>query len=88
VKHPSQVIILAEDRRQQNLFRRFLLRCGVRSGQMRFSPLSAGKGCGEQWVRAAYPKEVQACRSRNAGASTGLIVIIDADNNPLERRKD
>ena len=81
-------IILAEDREQQNLVRRYLERCGHGTG-VRFEPLPAKGpgGSGEKYVRDHYTKQVQACRSAlGRRASALLIVIIDADTETTQRR--
>jgi hypothetical protein len=40
----SQVVVLAEDARQQSLVRRYLYRLGYESHDIRFEKLPAGKG--------------------------------------------
>ena len=71
--------MLAEDKRHQNLIRRFLDRAGFGYHLVRFADLPSGRGCGEQWVRDRYVREVGALRLRSSRASTALIVAIDAD---------
>jgi hypothetical protein len=81
-------IILAEDREQQNLVRRYLERCGHGAG-LRLVPLPAKGpgGSGEKYVRDHYPHQVQACRSSlGRRASALLIVIIDADMETTQHR--
>jgi hypothetical protein len=84
----SQVVVLAEDARQQSLVRRYLYRLGYESHDIRFEKLPAGKGCGEQWVRERYAGAVCAYRARSAKAATALIVVIDADLDSVDRRAD
>ena len=81
---PSEVIVLVEDNRQQQIIRRYLRRIGLETHAMRFMlPLS---GSGEQWVREQFPVELTAYRRRSARAETKLIAVIDADNfTPPER---
>lgn len=83
---PSQVIVLAEDARHQRFVRHFLYRKGFSTHEIRLEPLPSGKGCGEQWVRERYPTAVQAYRERSARAKTALVVVIDADTDPVDRR--
>jgi hypothetical protein len=83
---PSQVVVLAEDNRQQQLVRRYLRRCGLEPHAMRLLPCPAGSGSGEQWVRERFLEEVKAYRRRSAHAKTALIVIIDADNLSVQAR--
>lgn len=44
------------------------------------------QGCGEQYVREEYPKELNLIRSINYN-SISLFVCIDADTETLEKRK-
>lgn len=84
----SQVIILAEDQEHQNLVWHYLKRCTVyrdRMGRVRKAALPGKKGCGSQYVREQFPREVQACRSRHA--NTLLIAITDADNLSVDERE-
>jgi hypothetical protein len=83
---PSEVIILAEDERQQRFARKFLQRAGLENHQMRFTPVPAGHGSGEQWVRKNYVKEVAAYRSRATRARSALLVFIDADQMSVANR--
>ena len=50
-------------------------------------PLPSGRGCGEQWVRERYTASVRAHRARSARAESALIVAIDADITPVNRRQ-
>ena len=84
---PSEVIVLAEDSRQQQLIRRYLRRCGLEQRMIRLVPCPEGSGSGEQWVREQFPVEVKAYRNRCRRAKTALIVIIDADNFSVSERK-
>jgi hypothetical protein len=70
---PSQVIILVEDNRHQQLILRYLRRVGLELHAMRFVPSPPGTGSGEQWVREQFAQEVAAYRSRRAHAETKLI---------------
>jgi hypothetical protein len=82
---PSLVVVLAEDRRQQEFIRRFLTRL-YSPRQIRLAPLPSG-GSGEQWVRKHYSIEVKAFRTRAAKAKTALIVAIDADTGTVDTRQ-
>lgn len=82
-------IILAEDKEQQNLVRRYLERCGhdTRSLRLVALPAKASGGSGEKYVRDHYPQEVRACRhSLGRRASALLIVVIDADLKSTQQR--
>jgi len=85
----ANLIILAEDKEQQNLVRRYLERCGHDTRTMRFVPLPAraSGGSGEKYVRDHYPAEVQACRSSlGKRASALLALMVDADRETTQRR--
>jgi hypothetical protein len=83
VARVSQVIVLAEDERQQRLIYRYLDRFKLQR-VTRFEPPPSGRGSGEQWVRERYPDSVRAFRRRHA--DTALIVMIDADTGDVSRR--
>ena len=83
---PSQVIVLVEDNRHQQLILRYLRRVGLELHAMRFVPSPSGAGSGEQWVREQFAQEVAAYRSRRAHAETKLIVVIDADTHNFQER--
>jgi hypothetical protein len=78
------VIVLVEDKRQQQLIFRYLRRIGLEPHAMRFLLPSAGSG--EQWVRERFPVEVREYRRRSARATTKLIAVIDADNFTVQQR--
>lgn len=83
----ANIFVLVEDREQQNLVRRYLELCGQNVKRVRFEPLPAGAGSGEQYVREHYAAQVRAfryCRGRRASAL--LIVMVDADMISVEAR--
>jgi hypothetical protein len=83
----ANIVVLAEDREQQNLVRRYLERCGHNLLQCRFSSLSGRGGSGEKYVRDNYTKEVRACRSSwGRRTSALLVVIVDADTESAQHR--
>jgi hypothetical protein len=81
---PSEVIVLVEDVRQQQIVRRYLRQMGLEAHAMRFELPSAGSG--EQWVREQLPVEVLEYRRRRTRAETKLIIVTDADNLTLAER--
>jgi hypothetical protein len=81
---PSEVIVLVEDARQQQIIRRYLRQVGLNTHSMRFELPSSGSG--EQWVRERFVVEVAAYRNRRARAETKLIIMLDADNLTLHER--
>src|SRR6202035_3933017 len=82
----SRVIILAEDQRHQRFARHYLTRLGYQNHEIQNEDLPSGRGCGEQWVRTRYAKNVLAFRNRAVRAETALIVVIDANNGDIGRR--
>jgi hypothetical protein len=72
---PSLVIVLVEDKRQQQFIFRYLRRIGLDTHAMRF--LLPSSGSGELWVREQLPKELREYRRRMARAETKLIAVID-----------
>ena len=62
---------------------RYLRKRGLRT---RIESSPAGKGSAESWVRKRFAKEVTAYRTRQAKASTALIVVIDADTHTVQER--
>ncbi len=78
--------ILCEDKLTHCFIRRFLISQGVNARKINALPLPAA-GCGEQYVRAQYPKQLRYLRS-NSYVSNILVVAIDADfNTCMERQK-
>lgn len=80
----SQVIILAEDRRTQNLAYHLLVRLGYEKGKIRKEALPAGKGAGNNYVLKNYVSQVKAAQKRAAG--TILLVHLDADTETVAQR--
>jgi hypothetical protein len=85
---PSLIFVMVEDKRQQQLIYRFLVRVGVRLHQLRFQLSPSGRGSAEQWVRESFARQAASCRARNARASSGMLVLIDADNRTVQDRLD
>lgn len=83
---PSLVVVLAEDERHQRFARYYLQKLGFRQHAIRLLALPAGRGCGEKWVREQYADAVRAYRRRSASAKSALVVVIDADSSPVEKR--
>ncbi len=83
---PSLIYVLAEDQRQRQLLYRFLRKSGVRSHQMQFELSPSGQGSAEKWICDNFARQAGKCRVRNARASTGMIVMIDADRRSMKAR--
>ncbi len=88
-EHPSAIVILAEDQEHQNLVWHYLKNCPqykIKMRDVRKVDLPGGRGCGSQFVREQFPKQVAACRERYLKPL--LIVITDADNlSAVEREQ-
>lgn len=85
---PSLVLVLAEDQRHKQFIYRFLVKAGIGRHQMRIEVSPSGQGSAEQWVRNNFARQVRKCRSRSAGASTGMFVLLDADNQSVREHMD
>lgn len=82
----ATIIILAEDLRQANFARRWLIRMGHEARSIRTRICPAGSGAGEQYVREHYPGELAEQRRRAAKHKSALVVLIDADTGPVVLR--
>jgi hypothetical protein len=84
VERIAEIVVLAEDLRQANLLRHYLIRCGHhrRNIVLRLAP--RGKGSGEQYVRERYPIEVAYCRHRVHFRKAALATVLDADTGSVE----
>lgn len=86
----SMYIILCEDKLQWDFVYSFLTRFNsVDKRQISLPRYPGGKGCGERKVREKYADQVKACRDRlmRKRAKTALIVVIDADVDTVENRR-
>jgi hypothetical protein len=79
----TDVLVLAEDKCQQNFAYHYLRSLGVDTRRIRKLSLPLG-GSGEQYVRGRYPEQVGFCRQRD---HRNLVVAVDADLETVETRK-
>lgn len=79
-------VILCEDLQSRVFVYRALLRRGYNKRRIRLVPVPDGQGAGEQHVVLSYAEEVRVHRSRAARMKAALLVHIDADTLPIERR--
>lgn len=79
------VYVLAEGKRDQRFIRKFLQGIGVGPREMTFAPISDGRGSGKQSVLQSFADEVRAYRRRNSHTATSLVVMMDADNQSVDR---
>jgi hypothetical protein len=80
------IIVRCEDLQQRCFIYRYLLKKGFQKHGIDIENSPKGKGAATQWVLQQYPSEVQAHRSGPPSAR-GLISIIDADVDSVEKRK-
>ena len=78
-------IVLCEDKLTHCFIRRFLIAQGINGRKIVSLPLPAD-GCGEQYVRMQFPKQLRALRSKSFDSNV-LIVAIDADKKTVQERK-
>jgi hypothetical protein len=83
VPNRIRIVLLCEDRTQENFFRRICKRL-VRSLTVRIAP--KGHGSAEQWVRDNFAKELKAYRSYGR-ERVGLVVVVDGDVEGVVARK-
>src|SRR5438445_785724 len=83
----AKIVVLVEDRNQENLLRYYLQRRGHDNRNMRIQKLPGGRGSGEQFVREKYASEVRAIRSQLNRTKACLIAMIDADSGLVEDRR-
>lgn len=80
----SEIIVLCEGSADERFVRRFLALRGYDLRKVYTRKYPAGRGCGEQFVRENFPKELIELRRRRARA---LIVLIDGDGKSIAQRK-
>ena len=78
-------LILCEDKLTQCFVRHFLKSQGINGRKIFPFPLPA-YGCGEQYVRSKFPKELKELRSKSYDSEI-LVVAIDADASDYNKRK-
>ena len=84
----ATIVVLAEDQEHQNLVRRYLLRSGHAGRSFFFISLPGNKGCGSQYVREQFSKQVAESRQiLGRRVKCWLIVITDADNLTAAERE-
>jgi len=81
------IVLLVEDRRQENLLRRYLERCDHGYRSIRVEMSRPGQGSGEQFVRERYASEVRKMRWQLTKTKACLIVMIDADTGSVDDRR-
>ncbi len=88
VERIATIVLLVEDRNQENVLRRYLQERGHSNRNMRVQKLADGQGSGEQFfVREKYASEVRLIRSQATRTKACLIAMIDADTGSVEERR-
>lgn len=82
--HPSQLILVVEDNRHQQLIYRYVLKTGLSRHAIRIQKSPSASGSASTWVRIQFVKEVRVYRSRYP--QTKLIIVIDADAHTVRQR--
>ena len=80
------IVVLAEDKRQFTMIRRYLQR-DHDPRQIRPNTAPAGGGSAEQYVRREYAREVREFRNRAGRSHQALVVAIDADTRTVDQRR-
>ena len=87
----SKTILLCEDDPQEQLVRRYLDKCGIRTQPPSLIARNASRtvqGGNVGWVLAEFRKELEACRRRHSTrANTLLVVVVDADDHTIDQRR-
>jgi len=86
-KRIANIILLIEDRNQENLLRHYLQALGQTNRNMRVLRVQNGQGSGEQFVREGYASEVRALRSQLTRTRACLVAMIDADTGSVHDRR-
>lgn len=82
-----RIVLLTEDKRTDQFFRRVLIHLGFHSRKIYSQPAPRGRGSGEAWVRERYPKEVAVLRTKRHQLNRGLIAVRDGDRIGVANRK-
>ena len=80
---PARLTILCEDLQQACFVRRFLMNRGWTRYDLYEKIAPAGRGSGQQWVRAQFPRELRAYRSKRGHLRNGLVAVLDADRREV-----
>ncbi len=87
VERIAKIIVLAEDIRQANFARRYLICRGHHPRTIVVRRAPPGQGSGEQYVREQYPIEVAYYRRRAHFRKAALLAAIDADTGTVEEHE-
>lgn len=83
-------VLLCEDRTHERFFKAYLKQCRDPNPERNVRPLVASlqqHGGNVGWVLDQFPSELQACRNRRRQVRELLVVLVDADDYTVERRR-
>lgn len=81
-----RIVFLCEDSEHKQFAYRAFRKLDYHRRELRHSASPPGRGAAEQWVRERYATEVKAHRRRVSYQRVGLVVVIDADRNTVQKR--
>jgi len=87
IERIAEIVVLAEDLRQANFVRHYLIRCGHHSRSIVVRIAPQGRGSGEQYVRERYPVEVAYYRHRSYLRKAALAAALDADTGSVQEHE-
>lgn len=81
-----QLVLVCEDTQHETFARRFLEKAGWSTRRLRVVKAPRGGGSAVQFIREHFPIELSAYRSNRNRVAQGLVVILDGDNQGVDRR--
>jgi len=86
----SRIILLCEDDAHRRLANEYMKLCNinVKYNVIALVGSERQKGSAKHWVLQEFPRQLHACRQRSSRAKTLLIVMVDADEDEVEERKE
>ncbi len=84
----TRLVILCEDLQQEVFARHYFLLRGFHRREISSVIAPQGRGAGEQFVRERFAVEVREQRRQVTHQSVALVVLIDADTQPVHQRKN
>ena len=81
-----RITLLCEDAQHEAFCKRLIRRLGWNLRNFRVERSPSGRGSAEQYVRARFPTELQALRSKG-GEKAYLVVMIDGDDKGVAERR-
>ena len=82
----ARVVVICEDSQHRTFIYRLLRSLGFPRHRLDVKPAPVGGGAADQWVRERYADEVDAYRRKSSYRHIGLVTVVDADENSMQRR--